>query len=383
MSNPKTTGTIKFFTWMPWAIGMFYLVFFLHIKGYCDRWYYYQTDQEGYAVNADEFNGPDYNKDNPAILKIGDFKAIKGLQAVPVKKGGKLPEHTNGVITLDVLLDAKRVQLKDAAIKVTGSLEELDKKAEKVKKEREKKGEITPQTKGASKDGYAVNSKTVKNASAEKPVSLNVVTGETIDGAQAILVKKGSPMPANADCIIGPNMAPEGSQTTAWVGDEQIKKLKDEKLTRIVVTTPFKILDADGGFAINEKSIEGASKNNPVLLKVTYKRDVNPGEAFPVKKGEILPLNVDTVIKKDALLDKSLASLQGGDELQVLVPWEMKDAKGFKYKDTFRHKGIKTLPIAALWNLLIVVGLGVSLGYMAEGFTDMIGIKLDKIQHHH
>ncbi len=30
----------------------------------------------------------------------------------------------------------------------------------------------------------------------------------------------------------------------------------------------------------------------------------------------------------------------------------------------------------------MVIGMGLTLGYMAEGFTDMLGIKLQKIKHY-
>jgi hypothetical protein len=60
----------------------------------------------------------------------------------------------------------------------------------------------------------------------------------------------------------------------------------------------------------------------------------------------------------------------------------MEQAKGFKFKDTFKHKGVETWPWAAVWNVAIVFILGLALGLMAEGFTDMLGLRLEKIQHH-
>jgi hypothetical protein len=59
----------------------------------------------------------------------------------------------------------------------------------------------------------------------------------------------------------------------------------------------------------------------------------------------------------------------------------VKESKGFKFKDTFKHKGIETWPWVGVWNVLIVALLGVSLGLMAEGFTDMLGLRLEKIRH--
>lgn len=66
----------------------------------------------------------------------------------------------------------------------------------------------------------------------------------------------------------------------------------------------------------------------------------------------------------------------------MLAPWEIKESKGFKYKDTFIHKGIKTNPWSGLWNVALVIGLGLTLGLMAEGFTDMMGLKIKKIDHY-
>ena len=58
--------------------------------------YYYKAKTDGWAINAKAFK--DATKDKPAILQIGSFEKIEGLQAVPVKKGDRLPTNTNGII---------------------------------------------------------------------------------------------------------------------------------------------------------------------------------------------------------------------------------------------------------------------------------------------
>ena len=65
----------------------------------------------------------------------------------------------------------------------------------------------------------------------------------------------------------------------------------------------------------------------------------------------------------------------------VTVPWEIKESKGFKYKDRFIHKGVKTNPWSGVWNVAVVIGLGLCLGLMAEGATDLFGLEIKKIEH--
>lgn len=103
--------------------------------------------------------------------------------------------------------------------------------------------------------------------------------------------------------------------------------------------------------------------------------------AVRVKKGDRLPRNTNGVISDKIVSEGKRATVQDSS-LRVLVPWEIQQSKGFKFKDTFKHKGIETSPWGAVWNVMVVFLLGLSLGLMAEGFTDMIGIKLEKIQHH-
>jgi hypothetical protein len=136
----------------------------------------------------------------------------------------------------------------------------------------------------------------------------------------------------------------------------------------------------DDGFAVNADSFSLATRENPASLEIGPFSEITGLQAVPVKKGDLLPVSANGIISDQELENTTRARLEG-NRLIVSVPWEIKDSKGFKYKDTFKHKGVKTYPWAALVNVLIVIGLGVTLGYMAEGVTDLAGYKLEKIRH--
>jgi hypothetical protein len=138
---------------------------------------------------------------------------------------------------------------------------------------------------------------------------------------------------------------------------------------------------AMAGYAVNADLFKNATKSNPAILQVATGDEINGLEAIRVERGDLLPRHTNGIIS-DEIVAKGRRALRVGATIQVLVPWEIKEAKGFKFKDTFKHKGIKTWPWAGVWNVVIVVLLGLSLGLMAEGFTDMLGIKLEKIRHH-
>jgi hypothetical protein len=135
------------------------------------------------------------------------------------------------------------------------------------------------------------------------------------------------------------------------------------------------------GYAVNADYFKNATKSRPAELKVVTGDEISGMLAIRVKKGDRLPRNTNGVIA-DTQISKGKRVTISGSTLRVLVPWEIQQAKGFKFKDTFKHKGVETWPWAGLWNVVIVALLGLSLGLMAEGFTDMLGLKLEKIQHH-
>jgi hypothetical protein len=134
------------------------------------------------------------------------------------------------------------------------------------------------------------------------------------------------------------------------------------------------------GYAVNARSIMHATKQAPAVLKVGPFAYVDGERAVPVRKGDRLPASATGVIGADVVKRGRRARLEA-DTLVVTVPWQIAEKSGFKFKDTFQHKGIETYAWGAVWNVLMTLGLGLTLGYMAEGFTDLLGIKLEKIRH--
>ena len=137
---------------------------------------------------------------------------------------------------------------------------------------------------------------------------------------------------------------------------------------------------AADGYAVDADTFRDATSASPAVLKVGQLATIDGLVAVPVKKGDRLPANANGIILADVVAKGKRAALDG-DTVKVMVPWEIQQAKGFKFKDTFKHKGIATNPWAAVWNVFMVLSLGLSLGFMAEGFTDLLGYKLEKIRH--
>ena len=134
------------------------------------------------------------------------------------------------------------------------------------------------------------------------------------------------------------------------------------------------------GYAVNADSIAGATKEKPARLRVGLFDRLDGTTTVLVRKGDRLPLHATGVISLADVKKEKRVRLEG-DTLVVLIPWQIAEKSGFRYKDTFGHKGVQTYPWAAVWNVLVTFGLGISLGYMAEGFTDFLGVKLEKIRH--
>lgn len=136
------------------------------------------------------------------------------------------------------------------------------------------------------------------------------------------------------------------------------------------------------GYAIDANQSMNATKDKPAMLAIRKQDNVDGLVAIPVAKGDRLPRNANGVISQAEVKSGKRAVVQG-ETIKVTVPWQIKEAKGFKYKDTFKHKGIRTNPWAGIWNVAMVLTLGLSLGLVAEGFTDLMGYKIEKIQHGH
>jgi hypothetical protein len=135
------------------------------------------------------------------------------------------------------------------------------------------------------------------------------------------------------------------------------------------------------GYAVNANSFLAATKEKPISLEIGKFDTITGLQAVAVKKGDRLPTNTNGVISKKELEEGKRVKLEG-DKIVVMVPIQIKEARGFKFKDSFKHKGVETNPWSGVWNTLWVLALGVCLGVSAEGMTDMFGLKLVKIQHH-
>lgn len=135
------------------------------------------------------------------------------------------------------------------------------------------------------------------------------------------------------------------------------------------------------GYAVHSTLFKKATKENPAMLQVGKFDTIEGLQAVEVKKGDRLPVNADGVIETKVLKEEKRAKLEG-DMIKVMVPIQIKEAKGFKYRDTFKHKGVMTNPWSGAWNVGMILLIGLALGLMAEGMTDVFGLKLEKTGHH-
>lgn len=134
------------------------------------------------------------------------------------------------------------------------------------------------------------------------------------------------------------------------------------------------------GYAVKVAVFSEASGERPAVLQIGPYESIDGPQAVWVRRGERLPRNADGVISSKVLQEGKRARLDG-HTLRVMEPVQIAERGGFKYKETFQHKGIQTNPWSGVWNVFVVLFLGFFLGMMAEGFTDMMGLKLKKIRH--
>jgi hypothetical protein len=137
---------------------------------------------------------------------------------------------------------------------------------------------------------------------------------------------------------------------------------------------------AEEGYAVNADSFKFATRDHPAYLEIGAFDRLDGQRARAVKKGDRLPERANAVIPAKVISDGRRAAVEGG-KLKVTTPGETKEKSGFKYLDTFKHKGIMTYPWIGVMNGALVLGLGLALGFMAEGFTDLLGFRVEKIRH--
>jgi hypothetical protein len=135
------------------------------------------------------------------------------------------------------------------------------------------------------------------------------------------------------------------------------------------------------GWAINSETFRNASEEKPSFLKIGSFQKIDGLQAVPVETGDRLPVNTNGIIDKKTVEEGKRVTLEG-NTLKVTAPTQIKESKGFKFKDSFKHKGIQTDPWGGVWSVGFIFALGFALGLMAEGLTDMLGFKLEKINHH-
>jgi hypothetical protein len=135
------------------------------------------------------------------------------------------------------------------------------------------------------------------------------------------------------------------------------------------------------GYAVNESMFLNATKEKPAMLQIGNFQKIAGLQAVLVKKGDRLPGNADGIISSKILKEGKRAKVEG-NYVKVMIPTQVQEKSGIKYKDTFKHKGVETNPWSGVWNVAVIIALGFSLGLMAEGFTDMMGFEIKKIKHY-
>jgi hypothetical protein len=128
------------------------------------------------------------------------------------------------------------------------------------------------------------------------------------------------------------------------------------------------------GYAINDKAFMDATKDKPALLAIVQKDAIIGLEAARVKAGDLLPRGANGVIEDSELRDGKRVALEA-NQIRVMVPIQIKEAKGIAYKDTYKHKGVQTNPLSGPWNVAVVVLMGLTLGMLAQAFTDYFGLE--------
>jgi hypothetical protein len=134
------------------------------------------------------------------------------------------------------------------------------------------------------------------------------------------------------------------------------------------------------GYALNTRLVSDATPQNPATLAIGNFEDVSGLRAVAVRNGDVLPEGATGVIDLATIAEGRRARLSGSS-LIVMIPWQLVESKGFMYRDEFTHQNVQTNPQSGVWNVLMIGAMGLSLGYLAEGFTELLGLRLKKIDH--
>jgi len=141
---------------------------------------------------------------------------------------------------------------------------------------------------------------------------------------------------------------------------------------------------ATDGYAINNNAFLDATTAKPVVLTVVQKDALSGPEAVQVKKGDLLPRGANGVISAEDVAAGKRVALEN-NQLKVMVPTQIKEQAGIKYRDSYQHKGVQTNPWSGPWNVGMVLIMGLSLGMLAQAITDALGMefKAPKQAHAH
>ncbi len=134
------------------------------------------------------------------------------------------------------------------------------------------------------------------------------------------------------------------------------------------------------GYAIDADAVMRATPEHPAVLALSTSHRIEAATAVRVRKGDRLPAGATGVVGDDEIRKGKRARL-AGSALEVTVPWLATQQAGFRFRDTFRHKGVEPNPWVGVWNLAMTLGIGLSLGLAAQGLTDLFGLRLAPIRH--
>lgn len=104
------------------------------------------------------------------------------------------------------------------------------------------------------------------------------------------------------------------------------------------------------GYAVDARAFAGATPERPAALQVGTWTSLDGGRrAVPVRTGDPLPVGATGVIDLDTI-HKGVCARVVGDQLLVLVPWQVRESNGFTFREGFTHKNVGTNPFSGMWN---------------------------------
>ncbi|MHB1132958.1 MAG: hypothetical protein ACYC4L_11275 [Chloroflexota bacterium] len=128
------------------------------------------------------------------------------------------------------------------------------------------------------------------------------------------------------------------------------------------------------GYAIDDRAFMDATTEQPAFVTIVQQDFISGPQAVRVRAGDLMPRGANGVIADAEVQDGKRVALEG-NRIKVMVPTQLKEAKGITYKDTYKHKGIQTNPLSGPWNVLVVLTMGLTMGMLAQALTDLFGLE--------